>query len=132
MADKSYFIKWDDKYLVDVPELDEAHYELFKLVNELHCLNQQEVYPEKKILRSLHNVREYVYSHFSKEEAYMLKANFPGHDEHKKLHDTIRNNFEIFYKDLKKGKLEMEKFLIFVKSWLTKHIMDEDQKYIKV
>lgn len=131
MTEKDIFMKWDDKYLVHVPELDEAHLKLFKLINELYLLNQLAEPDQRKLMRTFHDLLEYTYSHFTEEEQYMEKTNYPQIDEHKKLHENIRNQFEDYFTSFKSGTIDMKKFLQFVKSWLENHIISEDQKYIK-
>lgn len=124
------YIEWDDKYLVHIPELDEAHFGLFKLVNELYQLHNSEVRDSKKIVRTFHNFLEYTYSHFADEENYLEKTKYSQIDTHKKLHRSIKKQFEKHFQDLKDETLDMKAFLEFVKKWLQDHIMNEDQKYV--
>jgi hemerythrin len=130
MAEQEKFMKWDNKYLVNVPELDEAHLNLFNLINELYSLNQSKALNQRKLMRSFHDLLEYTYSHFAEEEQYMEKTNYIGVDEHRKLHENIRNQFEDYFTNFKSGTIDMAKFLEFVKTWLEGHIISEDQKYI--
>jgi len=130
MTEQEIFMKWDDKYLVNVPELDEAHLNLFKLINELFILNQSDSPDQRKLMRTFHDLLEYTYSHFTEEEEYMKKSNYPGLEEHKNLHKMIRDQFENYFSKFKKNTIDMEKFLEFVKNWLENHIISEDQKYI--
>lgn len=127
---KKDFITWDDKYLVNVPDLDEAHFNLFGLVNKLYEISQSEVPDQKKLMRTFHNFLEYVYTHFSEEEDFMEKNSYPGVTEHKKLHDNIRKQFEGHFLAFKDNTIDMDQFLKFTRDWLTQHIMSEDQKYI--
>lgn len=124
------FIEWNEKYLVNIPEIDEAHHKLFSLVNCLHASHVNESQDKKQILNLFYDFLEYVYSHFTTEEELMEKMNYSGLKEHKQKHEELRVTFEGFMKDLKSDSLDMDDFLKFTKSWLVNHITIEDQKYV--
>ncbi len=124
------YIDWDDKYLVDIPQFDEAHFDLFRLVNKLHELHSAEkTSDKKKVLKAFYDFLDYIYSHFSDEEDFLKEIEYPEIEEHKKLHILLKAQFEKHFKNLKNENLDMDAFLEFSKNWLQRHIMNEDQKY---
>ena len=75
---------------------------------------------------------EYINEHFSYEEEYMKKINYPNLDEHKKMHQVFVKNYiqfkDEFSKNVDKEKLifEMENY---IGGWWIEHIGKEDKKY---
>ncbi|MFC2143949.1 bacteriohemerythrin [Candidatus Aenigmatarchaeota archaeon] len=80
--------------------------------------------------------------HFSYEEEYMIKNNFPGLDKHKKIHEIFIQFYEDFQKKLKeKGtssdfssmdiKELLEEANKYLSDWLIDHIKGIDQEYAK-
>ncbi len=131
MTTTQTFIEWNDKYLVNIPEIDEAHHKIFNLVNKLQESYLNDSQDKKQTLNSFYDFLEYVYSHFTEEEEIMEKRGYSGLDDHKKKHEVLKETFEKFMKDLKSDSLDMDNFLNFSKSWLVNHITIEDQKYVK-
>jgi len=80
-----------------------------------------------KVIGALEN---YMLTHFSAEEALMLKANYDGYEEHRAEH----NVFVVKVNDLKKrfndGRLVLSlEVTQFIREWITNHIKKTDQQY---
>ena len=73
-------------------------------------------------------------THFSEEEAYMRSIRYGGYAEHKRIHDNFRNKTLIsLKKDLELSGYSssaVERFVGIMGSWLTEHIMLEDQAIV--
>ena len=76
-------IKWDDKYSVGISMIDEEHKKLIGILNKAISTKEHNDNPEE-IEEILSEMVEYSHKHFSTEEAYMLKFNFPEYQFHKK------------------------------------------------
>lgn len=60
----------------------------------------------------------------------MLKANYPGYNEHKVEHENLTNKVIEFQKNPKnRGSLISIDLLFFLKDWLINHIEGTDKKY---
>ena len=124
------FVTWDDVYSVGFEPIDIQHKELVKMTNELFksCKQGAEA-ADEAYLRTIKKAVEYARNHFSEEEKYMVQADYPELNEHRKLHDefmaTILNAIHEF--TLRNtAPIEMARYL---KKWLLHHIGMVDKEY---
>nr|MBP9597389.1 hemerythrin domain-containing protein [Fusobacteriaceae bacterium] len=78
-------MKWNDEYSIGIVEIDEQHKKLFELSEILN--EATEINEIKDILLFL---EEYMQFHFNTEESMMRKYNYELIEEHKKLHDDLK------------------------------------------
>ena len=72
----------------------------------------------------------YTRHHFSYEEQLMEKAGYQGLEEHKRKHRAMVAQVEGFHAEITSGKATVSlKLMNFLKDWLTRHIMETDQRY---
>ncbi|MBV6492281.1 MAG: Bacteriohemerythrin [Turneriella sp.] len=121
--------EWSDSYSTGIKEIDEQHIYLFGLVNRvIRAANAEE--SKKQISQIIEELIDYTVYHFGFEESIMQKVGFSLFDEHKKKHDTLKNQVLLYAAEIKAGGLEIPDFVEFMKSWLKLHILREDMKYI--
>lgn len=120
---------WDEKFSVNVKEIDNQHKKLVDLVNELH--GAMSVGKGKEALgKILQSLIDYAASHFATEEKYMTKFNYPDFPQHKAEHDKFVKQVLDFQQGFNSGKLALStEVLQFLKDWLIKHIQGTDKKY---
>ena len=87
-------IEWSLDLATGVDEIDKQHKELFQRINNLleacnHGKGKEEV---KKVIWFL---EDYVITHFSEEERYMGKYDYPEYSGHKRQHLEFMENFLI-------------------------------------
>ena len=122
---------WEDKYSVGVEEIDLQHKQLFAIINELlEAINIGVT--EEKIKLIITSLVNYKKNHFATEENYFKKFNYEGAGAHIKEH-------EIFSAEI--GELQNKypqdlitfafKLADYIEDWLIRHLMNEDQKYVK-
>ncbi len=123
------YIEWNDTYSVKINEIDEQHKKLISLINELH--NAMSKGKSKEILESiLSGLVDYTVEHFSTEEKYMDKFNYPDSLMHKKEHQTFVRQVQEYQEKLKdKNFLLSIQVMNFLKDWLLNHILGLDKKY---
>lgn len=85
-------IEWSLDLATGVDEIDKQHKELFQRINNLleacnHGKGKEEV---KKVIWFL---EDYVITHFSEEERYMGKYDYPEYSGHKRQHLEFMENF---------------------------------------
>jgi len=121
------FIEWTKKMSVHIKELDEQHKHLLNLINEANVyLEQGKKGDLKKVLNSL---VEYTRVHFSTEESYFKKWDYPFADEHMRAHAKLILSV-LDYKDrFDKGEDIVFDLLVFLKGWWEVHIKIQDHKY---
>ena len=83
-------LEWEDKFSVGISIIDEEHKKLIGILNKAifakeHNSNTEET---KEVLGEM---LEYSQKHFSTEEAYMIKFNFPEYQFHKNEHLDFTN-----------------------------------------
>ena len=127
-------IMWDDRYKMGVEAVDRAHAKLFRIVNKLFDLSQDASANQAAYKEGIKYLEAYSMTHFSEEEAYMRSNRYGGYAEHKRIHDNFRNKTLIsLKKDLELSGYSssvVERFVGIMGSWLTEHIMLEDQAIV--
>ena len=122
-------IQWDDSLSVNVAAIDLQHKKLVKIINELD--DAMRVGKSKGILGSIVNVLiGYVGIHFSTEEKYFAKFNYPETDQHTQEHKIFSVKVDDFAKKFQTGQLGLSiDVMTFLSDWLGKHIKGTDKKY---
>ncbi len=123
------FITWDDCYSVHIPEMDEEHKIIIKIINQLDDVikDGKDQYVIGDIINQL---IEYTITHFSNEEKLMAGFGFPELEKHKRIHSSLCEQARIFLNEYNSGKsISAEKLMKFLWEWLLDHIMGDDKKY---
>lgn len=122
-------IKWSDKFLIGVDQMDDEHKILIERINKLiMALNTTN---RGQILECFSSLKEYTLYHFNDEEKFMQRIDYPDYQAHKKIHENMLNHFIGYEADLKANHLDKKKFLAFLKNWLISHILGVDTQYAK-
>ena len=124
------FITWTPKFNTGIEKIDAQHKQLVNIINELydarHSQNSQEVVNE--ILSKLTDYAEY---HFDYEEKLINQLNSSMLEDHKAKHQKFRTYIKEILGFQTKEKFFVEDMLMmFLESWLTKHILTEDMKVL--
>ena len=122
-------IQWDDSLSVNVAAIDLQHKKLVKMINELD--DAMRVGKSKGILGSIvSGLIGYVGIHFSTEEKYFAKFNYPETDQHTQEHKAFSAKVDDFAKKFQTGQLGLSiDVMTFLSDWLGKHIKGTDKKY---
>ena len=122
-------IDWDEKYSVNVKEIDDDHKKLFLLFNKLQDgmitgKNNEE------LELALSELIDYTILHFTTEEKLMQQFSYIGYVEHKRIHDDLIAEAMELQEKFSQGKIALsEEVSVFLTAWLTDHILDMDKKY---
>ena len=122
-------IDWDEKYSVDVQEIDDQHKKLFSLFNKLRNLM---IKGKKKseLERVLAELIDYTVIHFATEEKLMHQFSYIGYVEHKRTHDNLLAEAKELQENFTRDRIILaEEVSVFLSDWLTGHILDVDKKY---
>lgn len=121
-------LEFNQKLMVDNKLIDQEHKVLIDLINGL----QDAVdlgNPGHVIDEILPGLMEYTKTHFFVEEELMLAYDYPDFEGHKKAHDAFRNKIEALHNQVSKGDGNIpNSIMLFLKEWLTNHIMEIDKK----
>ena len=119
------FMKWNDSLSVKVKEIDEQHKNLVEIVNKIY-----ECKDSKKISNLLNELVEFTRVHFSTEENYFEKYNYPDKEHHMDEHANLIEKVLHFKDKLDAGQDIIEEFLTFLKEWLEIHLKTTDHDYV--
>jgi hemerythrin-like metal-binding protein len=123
------FMKWDEKYSVDIKIIDEQHKRLFELIENFYgALRQKHV--KHGMSEILQGLTDYSIYHFHSEETMMTLHNYPGYQQHKSEHERFIHTVEKFRTRFEKGQLLLPiEVADFLKNWLSNHILATDKQF---
>lgn len=127
------FFEWDEKYSTKIQEFDNDHKKLLELFNGVYqqVFECEDLEEERNLTnKTLIQLLEYVKYHFTAEEELMIKFNYPSYVEHKKEHEYYIEEVNKFVQQHNNGvaALSFPTFM-FLKDWITKHILGRDKDY---
>ena len=128
--DDREYIKWNNKYCVGIPIIDEQHKKLFGFLNKTidvmeHSDNKEEL---KDVLEEM---IKYAIEHFVTEEDYMIEFTYPEFEYHQEEHHGFADKTITYYDSVVNGDNYISNELIeYLKHWLVNHIQSTDRKYI--
>ncbi|WP_413208370.1 bacteriohemerythrin [Rhodospirillum sp. A1_3_36] len=122
---------WTEKCRVGIKAIDDDHKGLFDLVAAL-----EEQYLEgshvEQVRATVHALNLYVTEHFEREERFMRRANFPGYQAHRRIHEEfralVRALIALHEKD--PDLVDLEKVTVFLDRWIRDHILVKDMQYV--
>lgn len=130
--DKYQKLVWKQVYSSNFEILDNQHKKIIRIVNELNSACQH-MHDRAEILELLKEMDFYALDHFSEEEFYMKKYNYPEYNQHylthqyfKKKYRAIRENF-IYEKTDTVYTIALH-LLAIMDKWLKNHLDNEDYK----
>lgn len=121
--------EWNANYATGIREIDSQHAYLFALTNRLIRQQSGDAVGNVTIASILDELNDYVDRHFSYEESVLEQAGYEHLEEHKVLHERMRQRLQLYASELKSGRLTVAEVTDFLKSWLRLHILREDIKY---
>jgi len=123
------FITWKDEFSVGVEAFDNDHRELITYINNLHA-GIVSGRPSAAMKSTLKDLVNYIAIHFKREQDLMEKHSYPDFTKHNIAHNSLKEKVSEFTQRLESGEtffsLEM---MIFLKNWLTNHILKQDMAY---
>lgn len=125
------FIAWSKEYSVNIKSMDEQHYKLIDLTNNLF----EAIKTGRKneaLVETFRGLVEYVQVHFAAEEKLLEDNDFPFNQllKHKQEHqDLIVKIKELFEKAKSGSAVVSYEMLNFLREWILVHIADSDKRY---
>ncbi len=118
--------------LTGIRQIDEEHEKLFRLINEILELLQNEILQDKyhQVQEILGELKQYADVHFANEEAHMAAINDPELEFQKRQHMEFREKIDIMdfsNIDEIEGQHEtLEELMRYLTRWLYRHILSSD------
>lgn len=127
--------EWNESYEIGVPAIDDAHQQLFAVINRANKIIKMGGNAAWAVMESIKFFKNYAINHFQEEEKFMLEVNYSQFERHKHVHDTMREKIlPRLYSELEATRYSEEsvkKFLNACEKWLVKHILGHDRELIK-
>ncbi len=123
-------ITFDDTLVMDVPELDRQHRELFARLDALlEAIRRGS--SRQEVAHTLTFLRAYVASHFAHEEELMRSTGFPGLDRHQAEHAGFTR--ELVALEAEHGRDGASPSLVvrvnlWLTGWLREHVYTTDRE----
>jgi hemerythrin len=125
----SEFIPWSDELSVGIEEIDEQHKVLVGLVNRMHDAIEEH-HGSEAVVEILTELADYTKIHFAVEESLMRILGYPGYEDHKVIHDELLEHVVELQDKVAAGRTAISfELMHFLRTWLSKHIMEEDMQY---
>jgi len=123
-------IEWDEKYSVDVPELDEFQKGLFEKFNTLIEMKSTKL-DAKAATNMISDINDYSKMFFSKEERILRRRGYPDLETHAKAHRRFIKNSIGLRREIAEdiSNLTME-IILDLRDWLVEHIETSDSLYV--
>ncbi len=125
-------IEWDESFSVNNREIDNQHKEWIKIYNKMYegLIGADSNTYQDTAVEVLEAMLEYTRKHFSFEEEYMRKINYPDVIEHYRIHKDFDTQIYGYSRDIREGRVVLNsQILKIIENWLLDHILVEDKKY---
>jgi hemerythrin len=122
---------WEDKYSLQIAEIDRQHQKLFALFNELYEA-MQDGHAREVIDKVLTSVIDYTVYHFAFEEKLLREAGFKEEAAHRAEHAKLAEQAKALALKLKQAGNDTTVVIATLKllgEWLTRHIMVSDKQF---
>ena len=119
-------VHWSPNLSVGAEELDSDHQELIALLNRLDGEVASSA-GHDAISRTLDELIARTETHFRREEQIMAEEDYPGTEQHTKLHQALAEEVQEFKAEFVAGMEIGPEITEFLKRWLISHIMESDK-----
>ncbi len=122
-------MEWNSDLDVGVEAMNDEHKQILDLMNRIHdaATAGQTGAP---VIRLVDDLARVTIDHFRDEEVYMEKVGYEGLKTHKLIHKDLLDKYTGFATDIRAANgILPDRFLTFLKLWLTAHIKGIDMKY---
>ena len=120
-------IGWKREYSIDNGLIDQQHKQLLELANHVLAIND----PVAEVAELRDNVKElfhYMEYHFDAEEQFMKEMDYPDLEQHQAIHAQLVHDMNQLLKSARDYAELLQSLKPVMKSWVLKHIQEEDSK----
>ncbi len=127
---------WKDELRTGHEEIDEQHRMMFMICDriERNFEDGDEAKKKRTTMEGIKYLKEYTLHHFETEERLQQSVDYADYEDHKRVHDHLREMVHKYEKELEESDYDQEtvsRLLEMVKEWLFDHIMGMDQRIPK-
>jgi len=122
-------MEWNENLATGLGEIDAQHKRLVAMINSLHEAMKIGKSREK-VASLIGELKNYASSHFDTEEKLMERYKFSGLAPHRVEHNRFIEKVLDYGLSLEEGSnVSPVEVMMFLKSWLSSHILGTDQLY---
>jgi hemerythrin len=122
-------LEWNDSLKVNVAVIDRQHQRLVQMINDLNDAMRKGK-GKDALGKILNEMVRYAMTHFSTEETYFDRYQYPETAPHKAEHASFVSKVKQFKADYDKNKVGLTiELMNFLSDWLVNHIKGTDKKY---
>ncbi|MFC1748256.1 bacteriohemerythrin [Pseudomonadota bacterium] len=121
------FAKRNDDLNVGIKGIDDDHQVLLDIIDQ--CQRLAATNNKEKIGVILDYLNEYIQTHFDREEAVMALCNYPGLNNHRQVHQLLRQQVDKMQRQQKNSGINNKELMDFLGNWLTSHIQGMDHAF---
>lgn len=121
---------WTPSLDVGNEAMNDEHKELINKMRNLIALNQRSL-SKNDLLFYYDDLVSYTKRHFRDEEVYLKSINYPGLEQHKRIHTGLTDALDRYREEFKSsvsGRFPSSVFDFF-RTWITSHILVVDKSY---
>lgn len=128
-GDEAEFFVWRDAFSINVAEMDNHHKRLIEIGNAI-VVHLRANADFASLLKAFDALVDYTRYHFLAEEKLMTLYKYARSASHAGKHGKLILQVAEYRQKVLDGKMpDKASFMHFFKSWLVRHILDEDRKY---
>lgn len=123
-------IEWNTAYETGLSDIDAQHRHLVEVINGLADM-MREGKPREELAKTINELMKYTIKHFSLEERYFRKHDYPATEEHVAKHEEFEAKVHDFEEGFKEGRVALRlEVMTFLGDWLVQHINGDDKLYV--
>ncbi|MFH1155224.1 MAG: hemerythrin family protein [Pseudomonadota bacterium] len=123
-------VDWNEKFSVDIPEIDELQKKMFKLLHVLLEMKDNKS-DAKDCSNMIAEINEYSRYYFSKEEEYLRNCAYPEIKEHAREHrHFIKSTISLRRQVVDDKNTLSSESIVQLMTWLENHILNSDLMYV--
>lgn len=131
LLDTENLIDWSSNLCTGIKQIDDDHKILVALLNRLYQAGKQHE-SEEVYASILEELVRYTAYHFNKEETIMEVVGYPHFKNHQQVHQILSSHVMSKIEQVKENAIKdtSDDLLLFLKNWLSDHIMGMDKDII--
>lgn len=124
------FMSWNKSMDVGVKKFNDQHKQLIAIANKAYVIAKNGK-THGSLAKLINELLEFARVHFSTEEFYFDKFNYPDAEEHKLEHAELTEDALNYDRRFRDGEDVARELLDFFKKWVDNHLKTYDKKYTK-
>ena len=123
--------EWEEKYSVDIEDVDRCQKKLFALFNDLVEMKDAATADVKEFTNKISEINEFAKLFFSTEEKVLRKKGYPDYQNHAKAHRQFIKSSISLRREISDDISNLtDDVIIELRNWLIDHITTMDVLYV--